>query len=518
VIVEFVLLDVFQVQAAGHIVDVGPAKQRILLAALAVDAGRPVPVESLIDRIWDDDGPNDARRVLHTYVARVRRVLKEAQSGHLTEVRLERRSGGYQLVCDPDLIDLQRFRRLVGRARSLDRSDPNRAALLGEALALWRAEPLAGLPGGWATRMREGLRKQHLEAANDWADAELTLGRPTNVIQHLPELIVQYPLAESLVARLMRALNVAGRDAEALQVYAQARQRIADELGSEPGIELRTLHQTVLRQGSPFAAREATASPTAAWSTTDSEQTGPAPVTAYHQLPRDIADFTGREAELLTLTEAATKPHNTAVTLLAIEGMGGIGKTRLAVHTAHQLIALGRYGDLQLYADLRGFSHDGVPADPRDVLDSFLRLLGVPPDRIPADLESRSAVFRDRLAAQHALVLLDDAADQDQIAPILPASKTCLVIVTSRRSLTLPGAQTLRLDPFTPEEAIALLTNAVGHDRAAAEPEALREIVTRCGGLPLAVTLAAQKLRIRPAVSRRSRRACGGTIPPLILS
>jgi DNA-binding SARP family transcriptional activator len=193
----------FELVAAGRGVDLGPAKQRILFAALAVDAGHPVATETLIDRIWDDAPPREPRNVLHTYVARSRRLLEQAHRQDDEPITLERRVDGYQLVMDVDRIDLHRFHRLVRQARAHDVHGPEWAALL------------AGMSGGWAARVREGLRQQRLGALADWADAELELGRPAPVIERLEEMVVQHPLAESLVVRLIQALRWAGRDAGA---------------------------------------------------------------------------------------------------------------------------------------------------------------------------------------------------------------------------------------------------------------------------------------------------------------
>jgi DNA-binding SARP family transcriptional activator/tetratricopeptide (TPR) repeat protein len=492
-VLDIRLLGTFDVLVDGHAVELGPAKQRSLLASLAVDAGRPVVVTALIDRIWDDAPPKEARKALHTYVTRARRVLDGMRPAAGGELDLRLRSGGYELVVDPERIDLHRFHRLVEQARGLDH-DPHRARLLGEAVDLWRGEALAGLSGAWAARLREGLGQQRLSVLADWADTELALGHHRVVLDRLQHVVPDHPLAESLVARLIQALHMAGRDAEALDAYAQARQRIADGIGAEPGPELRRLHQAVLR-GEPVVPpsprRPAPAAP-------QHHAGRRAPASAYRQLPPDIANFTGRHAQLAALLSTAHAARGTAVAVAVVEGMAGVGKTRLAVHAAHRLVAEGRYPDGQLYVDLHGFSTTG-PADPATVLASFLRLLGVATDELPRDLAARSAVFRDRLAGRHALVVLDNAADEDQIAPLLPSSPTCLVIVTGRRALAIEGAQTVRLPPFTADEAVDLLAAVAGAPRVAAEPAAARDLVAHCGYLPLAVAVAAQRLRNRPA-------------------
>ncbi|MGK5544802.1 ATP-binding protein [Streptomyces sp. URMC 127] len=230
-----------------------------------------------------------------------------------------------------------------------------------------------------------------------------------------------------------------------------------------------------------------------------------------HQLPMDIMEFTGREAELAELVEAAgtaeacevpsdRAPAATAPAVVVVEGMAGVGKTRLAVHAAHRLVARGLFPDAQLWTDLRGFSPDGEPADPSAVLEEFLRLLGVPGERMPEDVQARAALYRDRLAGRRALVVLDNAAHEEQVRPLLPGSATCLVLVTSRRPLAgLEGARPLRLAAFAPYESLGLLTRLVGRERVAAEPGASARLAELCGHLPIAVALAARRLQTRPA-------------------
>jgi len=276
--VEFRLLGPFEVLAGGRSLDLGPAKPRTLLAALAVDAGHPVAIDALIDRIWDDRHPRDARQVVYTYIARARRVLEKVQ------VTLDRVPDGYRLSVDPDLVDIHRFRSLVERARALDPSDPARAAALRDALSLWRGPALGGVPGTWAEQVRDGLLQQRLHAIADWAEAELAQGRHAVVVERLEPLVVEHPFAEPLVASLMRGLCLAGRTAEAVAVYATTRQRIAGELGVEPGPELRALHTAILRgDGVPGGAAARPELPRPA------------------QLPLDVAGFVGRDAELAQL-------------------------------------------------------------------------------------------------------------------------------------------------------------------------------------------------------------------------
>ncbi len=227
------------------------------------------------------------------------------------------------------------------------------------------------------------------------------------------------------------------------------------------------------------------------------------PVGAFRQLPADLRTFTGRQEELAQLIVAATQHHDSGgartVVVSAIEGMAGVGKTQLAIHAAHQLVRLGHFTDVQLHVNLRGFDPELPPADPSAVLEAFLRHLGVPAQQIPAGVDERAAMYRDRLQDRSALVLLDNAADEDQVRDLIPASPTCLVMITSRRSLVaLDGVSPHQLDVFTETESLDLLSQIAGPDRVADEPEAAAQIAEYCGHLPLAVSLAAARLRSRP--------------------
>jgi len=272
---EFRLLGEMELRAAGQMLHVGAPRPQAVLAALAVDAGRPVAIETLIDRVWADAPPVEVRNVLYSYLSRIRRLLKHAATltGETT-VRIERRHAGYVLDVDPDLVDLHRFRRLVSDPQCGDRA---RATALAEALGLWRGSALAGLPGRWAEQIRDSWDRRRLDAVVQWAQVELRLGHPVAVITTLPDLAAEYPLVEPLEALLMRALHAAGRSAEALDRYTAVRQRLADELGTDPGPELRALHAAVLHGELPAPAVK-TAPP--ATSTSAAGQHGPDPASA----------------------------------------------------------------------------------------------------------------------------------------------------------------------------------------------------------------------------------------------
>ncbi len=289
---ELRLLGEVELRASAQSLDVGAPRPQAVLAALAVDARRPVAIETLIDRVWDDNPPAEVRNVLYSYLSRIRRLLREAATltGELA-ARIERRHAGYVLDIDPDLVDLHRFRRLVDQDSGPQRGDNIRAAALAEALGLWRGPPLAGLPGRWAAQVRDSWDRRRLDAVVQWAQIELRLGHPAAVITTLPDLVTEYPLVEPLETLLMRALHAAGRGTEALCRYSSVQQRLADELGTDPGPELRALYQAILHgewpppSGDPVPAGgrtvpAATPQPQPAASTAAADQPGPDLATA----------------------------------------------------------------------------------------------------------------------------------------------------------------------------------------------------------------------------------------------
>jgi DNA-binding SARP family transcriptional activator len=248
---EVRVLGPVEVWAGGRSIDLGAAKRRIVLAALAVNLGSPVSAETIIDRVWDGDAPAEARNVVYAHVSRIRRILADAAGSEKGPVVLERRSGGYAIRADPDRVDMHRFQRLVDRARAPQVADDERARLLREAMLLWRGDPLTGLAGEWVGRLRESLRRQHVDAAVAWSRVELRLGRHEVVIGALRPLVAEHATVEPLSGALMRALHLAGRSVEALDCYTALRERLVGELGVEPGPRTQALHQTILRGDLP---------------------------------------------------------------------------------------------------------------------------------------------------------------------------------------------------------------------------------------------------------------------------
>lgn len=470
------VLGPLRVLAEGDLVDPGSETQRTLLALLALSPNVPVGRDTLVEAVWGDQSEHGTVDLLQSRISRLRRRLHgDSENGFIISTR-----GGYQLKVADGQHDLLLFRQLVARARSAREEGElaESCGLFAEAVGLWRGEPLEGLSALESHPIVVALVREYRAVVVEYAGAASDLGRYQEVLPLLQRVAEADPLHEAVHARLMIALAGSGQQAAALDVFDTLRRRLAAELGADPGPELATAYQRVLRQ--EVARPEF------------------APVSAHRQLPLDTADFSGRERELATLRDGLRAiDGGTAVGIALIEGMAGVGKTRLAVHVAHRLLAEGRYGDCQLYVDLRGHS-DQPPADPAAVLASFLRLLGVPGDQVPPSLDERASLYRDRVYGRNVLVLLDNAASEDQILPLLPAGPTNLVLVTSRRALALDGARTLPLDVFTPAEARELLVRVVGAKRVECEPEAAYRVGELCGWLPMAVALAARRLQSRP--------------------
>ncbi|OXM63272.1 AfsR/SARP family transcriptional regulator [Amycolatopsis vastitatis] len=476
---EVLLSGEVRLRVAGQPLDVGTPRQQAILAALAVDAGRPVSIETLVDRVWGDDPPGEARNVVYSHLSRIRRLLGRVNELDGTTAGVIRKSAGYVLEIDPGVIDLHRFAQLVEAGSDIRAADADRAAALAEALLAWQGPPLAGVHGDWAERVRTTWHRRRLDAAVRWGELELRLGRPGAVVAAMPELAAEYPLAEPLEALLMRALHAAGRDAEAVDRYAAVRQRLAEALGTDPGPELRTLHGALLRGELPSAP-------------------GPAPPAAPAQLPPDTPGFAGRENALHRLDEIRAEPSAAARTVV-LSGTAGVGKTALAVHWAHS-VAAGFPGG-QLYVNLRGFDPTGSPVPPGEAVRGFLEAFEVPGDRIPRALEAQVGLYRTLLANRHVLVVLDNARDPEQVRPLLPGAPGSVVLVTSRDQLTglvTAGAHPITVDLLDTAEARAVLGRRIGADRIAAEPAAADEIIGLCAHLPLALAVVAARAAIHP--------------------
>jgi DNA-binding SARP family transcriptional activator/tetratricopeptide (TPR) repeat protein len=496
-VTELRLLGPVGVRVAAGDVDLGPTKQRTVLAVLLVYADGPMPTDTLIDRVWGDRPPPAVRSALYSYIARLRRALRGAVDNGEAPPRLEHVPGGYRMTLAGHHVDLHRFRRLVLQARDEGQDDERRAALLEEARGLWHGPALADLPGEWAARTREVLDQQRLDATVLWARIQLRLGRTGETIGPLRETLGEHPLVEPLAAMLMEALRREGRSAEALDCYAAIRRRLVDELGMEPGAELRRLHLAILNDDP--SAREPDGVP--------AQQAGPM-LAVPAQLPLDVYGFTGRRAEIARLdaTLAAAHAQPNAVGVVAMCGGAGVGKTALAVHWAHRVA--GRFPDGQLFVNLRGFDPAADPVSVSEAVRVALDALGVPAHRVPASEEAKVGLYRSLLAGRRILVVLDNAATAEQVRPLLPGAPGCLAVVTSRDRLsglgTAEAARPLTVDVLGAGEARDLLAARVGAERVAKEPGAVDEILERCARLPLALAVVAARASAEPNPSLAS--------------
>jgi DNA-binding SARP family transcriptional activator/tetratricopeptide (TPR) repeat protein len=483
---EFFLLGPLALRTDGTPVPIPAGKRRALLAALLLRANHVVPVDDLAEVLWGEDLPSAARSGVQNYVMRLRRALGAAGSRITTQPK------GYLILVEAGELDLDRFEGLLRDARTAAREArwPDAAGHAAAALALWRGEPLADLgsdllPARVGPRL-SGLRLQALETRTA---AELQLGRHGEVIGELRQLAAEHPLRERLHGLLMLASCRDCRQAEALAAYQHARNVLVDELGTEPGPDLKQLHQQIL-----------TADPAVVLTATGAAVPAPAsPVP--RQLPAAVAAFTGRAAELAALTgmlDQAGTPGTLVIS--AIGGTAGVGKSALAVHWAHQVA--GRFGDGQLHVNLRGYD-PGQPVTAADALAGFLRALGVPDRDIPSSEDERAARYRSLLAGKRMLILLDNAVEEQQVRPLLPASPASLVLVTSRRQLgglaAADGVRLISLDVLSHAEAVQMLAARLGAGRAAAEPAAVDRIADLCACLPLALAIAAARAAARPA-------------------
>jgi DNA-binding SARP family transcriptional activator/tetratricopeptide (TPR) repeat protein len=514
---EFGLLGPLFVRRGGTPVEIPRGKQRILLAALLLNANRVISVDELCDTLWESAPPASAQATLQNYVKRLRACFGDA--GHRRIITVP---PGYSIRVEDGELDVQRFESHLAAGRSAAHAGAwnEAAARLTEALSLWRGEPLDGV-SSTALALREvpRLSELRLQTAEARVDADLHLGRPEDVIAELRRLVHEHPLREKLHAQLMLALYRDGRQADSLAAYQAVRDTLIHELGTEPGIELRNLHARILTHDagltgpSPAAVTGQTRPPgegpapgeVAAAEEAGTERTGRPPAVVPRQLPAATRHFTGRTAELGTLTRllenAADEPET--VLISAIGGMPGIGKTALALRWAHQVAE--QFPDGQLYVNLRGFDPSGEPLDPAAVIRGFLGALHIPAEAIPADLNEQAALYRSVLAGRRILIMLDNARDTSQLRPLLPGTPGCLVLVTSRRQLaslvTTEGAHTLTLDLLTRAEAHELLTRRVGVRRVATESRAADELIELCGRLPLALAIAAARTAARPRAS-----------------
>lgn len=444
--------------------------QRTLLAMLLTRPGNLVTADELIDVLWGPATDKEAWGRLQVHVHRLRQALGEGG-------RVENRSGGYTLWAAPEDVDALQFEELTSRALTPDVDPASVVDLADRALGLWHGRPYDGVDSPLCEAAASRLEQRRLALLEAKFEAALRLGRHGEVLDDLDRAARAHPLHEGLQELLMTAQDRTGRRTEALSTFRRVRADLVEELGVEPGTSLQRLHEQVLLGESPE---------------TDSATRPPVP----RQLPPAPRMLAGREDALAVLDKVMDTASPAVVVLT---GAPGVGKTALALAWAHQHAE--RYPDGHLHCDLRGFGGDR-PLDPADVLDSFVRALGG--TAASSSLEEKQALHRSHMAGRRMLLVLDNAGDEDQVRPLLPAAPGCDVLVTSRVSLdglaVHEDAHLVGLAPLPPDLAEQLMAGALG-DRLREEPDAARALVGRCAGLPLALRIVAQRLRARPAMS-----------------
>ncbi|GIE30408.1 XRE family transcriptional regulator [Actinoplanes italicus] len=458
------------VRRGSEEIPVGRSSRRAVLGRLALSAGVPVPVDRLVDLLWEDP-PKAPADALYTNVSRLRRALHPDAS-------ITRTPAGYRLDLTDEQFDLAEYRHLVRLAESAPVTEA--LGLLESAAALWRGELLADVPQLAGDPAAVAIAEERVTTVLRLADVAITVGEPARALPALRALSAAEPLHEPVHARLMEVLSAAGRQAEALAAYTVIRDRLSDELGMSPGAALAGAHVRVLRREAA-GPRDAGA---------------PAPA----QLPAAPQLFTGRADALAALDAVLDDP---AASVAVIWGTAGVGKTTTAIHWAHRVRE--GFRDGQLYVNLRGFHPTAQPLTPGEALRGFLSSLGVPAARVPVDLDAQTGLLRTLLAGRRVLMLLDNARDAEQVRPLLPGTAGCVTLITSRSRLTglvvTDDARPVPLDLLTGGEAEQLLAQRLGADRVAAEPEAVRVMAEGCARLPLALAIAAARATTRPAAT-----------------
>ena len=487
------LMGPLDLSSGGGEHDLGGPRQRVVLAMLALNANRVVPVERLIDAVWNTDPPTTARAQVQICISTLRKIFVDAK----VAMRIRTRSPGYQLDAPPDELDTEQFCALVATARAHTAAGriSEAVATLRTALALWRGKALADLDSDLVRRGADQLEHARLAVVMERIGLDLALGRHEEVVGELTALVDEHPLRERLYEFLMLALYRSGRQAEALEIGRRARTILVEELGIEPANSLRELETSILQRMPELDLATVGTGPASGAETLAVDET---PLCMPRMLPATIADFTGRAEQLAEIRNALSgggeAPVRMGTRIVAISGKGGVGKSTLAIRAAHELRDV--YPDGHLYADLAASSGTSRV---QDVLDRFLRALGVNGPTIPEDVEEKADMYRSRVANLRVLIVLDGVTSEAEVIPVLPAGPGCAVIVTSRSPLSgLPGAHRIAVDPFDVALSLEMLAKIIGPERMAAERDAAVELVDFCGRLPLAMRIAGARLASRP--------------------
>ncbi|MFC6082613.1 AfsR/SARP family transcriptional regulator [Sphaerisporangium aureirubrum] len=487
---EFGILGPLEATAGSRRLDLGGIRQQIVLAVLLLDAGRVVTIGRLMEAIYGDDHPTTARAQVQICISSLRRMF--AANGCPDIIATQ--SLGYAIQVAPDQIDMQRFHILVQRARRARETRNVNDAIkhYRDALSLWRGPALDGIDSRLVQSAASRLTEERIAAHEDCIQLELDLGRHHELVGELTELVDEHPLRERVRGQLMTALYRSGRQAEALQVYRNARRTMIEELGIEPNERLQQLEHAILTSDESL---DLPAAP-------PRKVEVPAQLTLPNvpgMLPTDIADFTGRTKQIDDIRQrlmlATEERSRFAVPIVVVVGKPGVGKSTIAVHASHRVGD--RFPDGQLYANLHGAA--SRPVSPMQVLERFLRVLGVPGTGIPDGLEERAEMYRALLADRRVLIVLDDAGNESQIVPLLPGNPASGVVITSRSRLAgLAGATHVDVDIFDADQSVDLLSRIAGAERVRSEVEAAESLAELCGHLPLALRIAGARLSARP--------------------
>ncbi|MCX5203684.1 tetratricopeptide repeat protein [Streptomyces sp. NBC_00237] len=491
--VVFRILGPLEISADGRPVVLQGARQRTIMSMLLLAPNRVVSVDVLADAVWDGRPPATARNQIAICVSALRKTIKTAVG---VEDLLVTSHPGYMLFTGEHRIDAVEFNDRTAKGREAARSGrlEEACAHFEEALAMWRGPALEGISAERVESEAAQLTGERFDVYEEYAGLRLELGQHREMVGELSAFVREHPLREQAKGHLMLAQYRAGRRAEALETYRDAQRLLADELGIDPGPVLQELHEEILAD-SPLLNLPA-------------EPAVLVPQTAVPaHLPPNPASFTGRNSELASLDRLLDQLDGQALPVGSIIGPGGVGKTALAVHWAHQVVA--RFPDGQLFADMRGYDEAEEPRRPGAVLDRFLRALGVPGPQIPTDENERTALFRSVLGGRRVLIVLDNARSFRQIRPLLPGTGRCCVLVTSRDSMggSLAGDYAfvpLHLGSLEQDESIALLSKVAGDERFGADPAGAARLSLLCDRLPLALRIAAARLAAKPHWSVRT--------------